>query len=267
VTIQDVIFRIYPETHTRARALALRVLVPLGARRAHRIVASSGSTRDDLVELFGVRATKIDVVPLGLGAQTVAPAAEADLRERLGLGSRTIALTVSAKRPHKNLLRLLEALALIPAERRPLLILPGYPTPYEAELRARATSLGLEDDTRFLGWVADEDMEGLYALAACFVFPSLYEGFGLPVLEAMARGVPVATTDRGSLAEVAGDAALLFDPEDPRAIAAAVERLLGDRGERDRLRRLGVAQAARFTWEATAAGTVASYRRALLGDR
>jgi glycosyltransferase involved in cell wall biosynthesis len=266
VTIQDVIFKIYPEAHTRARALAMRLLVPLGARRAHRIIASSGSTRDDLVEHFGVRPSKIDVVPLGLGARTVEPTAEGDLRTRLELSSRTVALTVSAKRPHKNLLRLLDGLALIPAERRPLLILPGYPTEHEAELRARASQLGLEGDTRFLGWVADEDMEGLYALAACFVFPSLYEGFGLPVLEAMARGVPVATSDRGSLAEVAGDAALLFDPEDPRSIAAALERLLGDGAERARLRRLGVAQAARFTWEATAAGTVASYRTALLRD-
>jgi glycosyltransferase involved in cell wall biosynthesis len=267
VTIQDVIFRIYPQTHTRARALALRVLVPLGARRAHRIIASSGSTRDDLVEMFGVLPSKIDVVPLGLGARTVAPTAEPELRGRLGLGTRTVALTVSAKRPHKNLMRLLDALALIPAERRPLLILPGYPTPYEADLRARAARLGLEGDTRFLGWVADEDMEGLYALAACFVFPSLYEGFGLPVLEAMARRVPVATSDRGSLAEVAGAAALLFDPEDPRAIAAALERLLGDASERERLRALGVAQAARFTWQATAAATVESYRRTLLGAR
>jgi glycosyltransferase involved in cell wall biosynthesis len=267
VTIQDVIFRIYPETHTRARALALRVLVPLGARRAHRIIASSGSTRDDLVALFGVRPAKIDVVPLGLGARTVEPTAEPELRDRLGLGARAVALTVSAKRPHKNLLRLLEALALIPAERRPLLILPGYPTSHEAELRARATSLGLDGDTRFLGWVADEDMEGLYALASCFVFPSLYEGFGLPVLEAMARGVPVATSARGSLAEVAGDAALLFEPEDPRAIASALERLLGDGTERTRLRQLGLAQAGRFTWQATAAATVATYRKTLLGER
>lgn len=267
VTIQDVIFKIYPETHTRARALALRVLVPLGARRAHRIIASSVSTRDDLVELFGVPPSKIDVVPLGLGARTVAPSAERGLRERLGLGTRSIVLTVSAKRPHKNLVRLLDALALIPSGRRPLLVLPGYPTSHEAELRARAAAIGLAEDTQFLNWVTDEDMEGLYAIATCFVFPSLYEGFGLPVLEAMARGVPVATSARGSLAEVAGDAALLFDPEDPRSMAAAVERLLGDDAKRAHLQQLGFAQAARFTWEETASATVATYRRSLQETR
>jgi glycosyltransferase involved in cell wall biosynthesis len=266
VTIQDVIFRMYPETHTRARAVALRVLVPLAARRSHRIIASSGSTRDDLVNLFGVRSSKIDVVPLGLGTRTVQPTPEPQLRARLELGSRTVVLSASAKRPHKNLLRLIDALALIPRERRPVLILPGYPTPYEDELRKRAKILGLENDTRFVGWVSDGDIEGLYALAACFVFPSLYEGFGLPVLEAMARGVPVATTNRGALAEVAGNAALVFDPDDSRSIASAVERLITDRGERERLRGLGATQAARFTWEATAAGTVSVYRKSLLRE-
>jgi glycosyltransferase involved in cell wall biosynthesis len=111
--------------------------------------------------------------------------------------------------------------------------------------------------------VTDEQLVELYRGADCLVFPSLYEGFGFPVLEAMRRGVPVACSDRSTLPEVAGDAALLFDPEDDAAIHAALVRLLRDGELRDRLRAAGPRQAARFDWDATAAGTVASYRRAL----
>jgi glycosyltransferase involved in cell wall biosynthesis len=118
-------------------------------------------------------------------------------------------------------------------------------------------------DVRFLDWVSGSELEGLYALADVFVFPSLYEGFGLPVLEAMRRGLPVACSDRSSLPEVAGDAALLFDPEDPRAITAAIERVLGDPAEAQRLRDAGHAQAGRFSWAATARATAASYERAM----
>ena len=263
VTIQDVIFKIYPEAHTRARALAMRLLVPMGARRAHRIIASSESTRDDLVELFGVRAAKIDVVPLGLGARSVAPTPEAALRERLQLGLRPVALTVSAKRPHKNLTALIGALALIPPESRPVLVLPGYPTWHESELRERAASAGVADDVRFPPWVSGEELEGLWAIARVFVFPSLYEGFGLPVLEAMARGVPVACSNASSLPEVAGDAALLFDPTRETAIADAVQRLLSDLGAAEHLRAAGLLRAASFTWKRTAELTLASYERAL----
>ena len=154
-------------------------------------------------------------------------------------------------------------MALIPPERRPVLVLPGYPTPYEAVLRARASELGVAGDVRFLGWTSEADVEGLFAISAAFAFPSLYEGFGLPVLEAMVRGVPVACSDRASLPEVAGDAALLFDPADPAAIAAAVDRLLSDDAEAQRLRVAGRARAATFTWERSAEATLAGYERAL----
>jgi glycosyltransferase involved in cell wall biosynthesis len=174
-------------------------------------------------------------------------------------------LSVSAKRPHKNLVALLDALAAIPADTRPVLVLPGYPTWHEADLREHAGRLGVEDDVRFLGWVSADDLEGLYAMSECFVFPSLYEGFGLPVLEAMRRGVPVACSDRSSLPEVAGDAALLFDPDDPGAIRQAMERLLGDRALAGELARLGRARAEEFSWERSARETLASYERALAG--
>jgi glycosyltransferase involved in cell wall biosynthesis len=161
------------------------------------------------------------------------------------------------------LARLLEAIALLPVERRPVLVLPGYPTAHERQLRHDATRLGLGGDVRFLGWVPDQELDGLYAIASCFVFPSLYEGFGLPVLEAMSRNVPVACSNRGSLEEVAGGAARLFDPERPAEIAHAIDAVLRDPNEAERLRVAGRAQAARFTWQATAAATLASYERAM----
>ena len=114
-----------------------------------------------------------------------------------------------------------------------------------------------------LGWVTSETLEGLYAVSDAFVFPSLYEGFGLPVLEAMVRGVPVACSGRGSLREVASDAALTFDPRSPPTSREAIERLSAGGPDVERLRRKGHEQAARFTWAQTARGTIASYRRSL----
>jgi glycosyltransferase involved in cell wall biosynthesis len=199
---------------------------------------------------------------MGVDAVSTPSADLADVRRRYDLGDARIVLTASAKRPHKNLGRLLEAWALLPTERRPLLVLPGYPTPYESELRDLADNLGVSSATRFLGWIPKEDLEALYRLAECFVFPSLYEGFGLPVLEAMARGVPVACSGRAALAEVAGDAARLFDPESPRAIAEAVDEVLSNAALAERLRVVGSEQAGRFTWTAAAQGTLRAYDRA-----
>jgi glycosyltransferase involved in cell wall biosynthesis len=264
VTIHDLLYRVVPDAHFGVLGLGMRVLIPTAAHRAHRVICDSQSTRADVRRYLHVPDRKLDVVPLGVGTTiTGDPEPAAVLRERHALGARRVALSVSAKRPHKNLARLFEALAAIAPARRPVLVVPGYPTPYERTLRERAEALGITADVRLLDWVSGPELEGLYALADVFVFPSLYEGFGLPVLEAMRRGVPVACSDRSSLPEVAGDAALLFDPDDPRAITAAIERLLGDPAEADRLRAAGRAQAARFTWVATARATADSYERAM----
>jgi glycosyltransferase involved in cell wall biosynthesis len=267
-TIHDLNYLVVPDAHFGVRGLGMRVLVPLGARTAHRVIADSESTADDLRARLRVPAGKIDIVPLGLGqVATAAPTPAAELRKRLHLGTRPVVLSLSAKRPHKNLRGLLDALARIPPERRPVVVLPGYATPHEAELREHVASLGLDGDVRFEGWTSAADLEGLFALAGAFVYPSLYEGFGLPVLEAMARDVPVATSDRASLPEVAGDAALLFDPTDPAAIATAIERLLGEPETAERLRAAGRERAATFTWERTARLTLESYERALAAAR
>jgi glycosyltransferase involved in cell wall biosynthesis len=183
VTIHDLHYKLVPDAHFGVRGLGMRVLIPLAARSAHRIIVDAASTREDLVEHLGTPRGKVDVVPLAGGSppEGVVPTDEATLRRSLGLGDRQVVLSVSAKRPHKNLLRLIEAVASLPAP-RPVLVLPGYATPHEAELRARASDLGIADDVRFPAWVSAADLEGLYALASAFVFPSLYEGFGLPVL-------------------------------------------------------------------------------------
>jgi glycosyltransferase involved in cell wall biosynthesis len=268
VTIHDLHHRIVPEAHLGQRGLGMRILVSLAARRSHRIIVDAQSTLRDLEALMGVPAGQVDGVPLGIGQpQQTDAMPEAEVRGQLEADSRPIVLCVAAKRPHKNLMRLLGALSRLDEERRPLLVLPGYGTHHETELRYRAKDLAITPWVRFMGWVEPRELEGLYAAAACFVFPSLYEGFGLPVLEAMAHGVPVACSDRGSLAEVAGGAALLFDPESEPQIAAAIERLLSDRVEAERLSKAGRDRAARFSWAATAAGTLATYERVLSSPR
>jgi glycosyltransferase involved in cell wall biosynthesis len=174
-------------------------------------------------------------------------------------------LCVAAKRAHKNLDGLIRAIAHLP-EPRPLLVLPGSPNAYEQKLRQLAADLGLASDVAFPAWVSDPDLEALYAEAACFVLPSFQEGFGLPLLEAMARGVPVACSSISSLPEVVGNAALLFDPSDDRAIASQVERLLGDTALAADLSRRGRARVELFTWKRTAKLTLESYRRACTSD-
>jgi len=269
-TIHDLIYRRFPEAHFGLRTLGMRVLVPLAARRSHRVIADSEATAADIQKFLHIGSEKVDVVPLGFGDErpaTVEPEPQEQVRDRWWLGTRPLVLTLSAKRPVKNLMRLLEALALIPRERRPVLAMPGYATPYEQKLRRRARDLGVEEDVRMPGWLPDEQVEGLWRVATCFVFPSLYEGFGGPVLEAMRRGVPVACSDRASLPEVVGDAGRFFDPEQPSAIARAIEELLGDAGTRAELVRRGLIQAERFTWERCARLTLASYERALEAGR
>jgi glycosyltransferase involved in cell wall biosynthesis len=263
VTIHDLIYDVVPEARGGLRSRGMRLLLRLAARRADRIIAISATTRDDVRRRLGVPEAKIDVVPSGLGSpRRTPPVPQREIRRRLEAGERPIVLSVSAKQPHKNLARLLGAVAAIPVPARPLLVLPGYSTPHEAELRAHARALRVTDDVRFLGWVSEEELEGLYAVATCLVLPSLYEGFGLPVLEAMARGVPVACSGRAALAEVAGEAALLFDPESEPAIAQAIQHLLVDPQHAQQLAAAGRERAAMFTWDATACRTLRAYERA-----
>lgn len=261
VTIYDFNYLLFADSHSSLRARGLDLLVRSGTRRAHRVITCSHSTARDAERFLGLSAADIDVVPLGLGAlpdETPTPAAQ--LRQRLDLGERPVLFTLSDRRPHKNLLALVEALAALPAP-RPVLVVAGYSTPHEHEVRARIAELGLHGDVRMLEWISAADREGLYALATAFAFPSLYEGFGLPVLEAMARGVPVVCSDAASLPEVAGDAAITFSPRDVPALTRALRTVLGDAERREDLARRGRARAAEFTWQRTARSHAEVYER------
>jgi glycosyltransferase involved in cell wall biosynthesis len=259
-TILDVIYKRFPETHAGLLSRGLAALVWAAAQRSERIVTLSEAAKTDIVRFLAVPADRVDVTHLGPGLPPVDPAPESEVRERLELGDAPLVLTVSAKRPHKNLERLFEAFGQVAES--PVLVVPGYETFYEQTLRERAG-----ERIVFTGWLDDRLLAGLYESSVCFVFPSLAEGFGLPVLDALVRGTPVACSNASSIPEVAGDAALYFDPTDTGAIAAAIERLLGDAELRERLRTAGREQARKFSWSETAARTLESYERALATAR
>jgi glycosyltransferase involved in cell wall biosynthesis len=227
------------------------------------VFADSRAAAEDFVATLGVPAGRIEVTPLGVRVPdgSVPVAAEAQLRARFDLGTARVLLCVAQKRPYKNLHALVRALTQLDGD--VVLMLPGSPTAYEQELRALASELGVSERVRFPDWLSDEELEGIYALSSAFVLPSLIEGFGIPVLEAMARGVPVACADVSALPEVAGDAALLFNPESQVELVAAIERLLDDRELAQTLIARGHARVAEFSWRRTGERSLAGYRRAI----
>ncbi len=264
VTLADLTWIVAPEPGEAATMRLWRVIVPPVARRADRVLALSQAGAQHVVEYLHVPRERIDVVALASGgSDLLAPTPAPELRARLGLGEGPVVLTVSAKKANKNLPRLIRAMAGV-LERRPdaVLVMPGNPTPHERELRALAAELGVSASVVFPEYVDAADLEGLYALASCFVFASVNEGFGIPILEAMRRGVPVACSRASALPEVAGDAARYFDPYSVQDIAGAVLELLCDRALAAELVARGRERQAGFTWEATARGTLECYARA-----
>jgi glycosyltransferase involved in cell wall biosynthesis len=261
VTLHDLIWLHEGAGWGDARAVrAVRRLALHSGRGADRILAVSRHAARDLAATAGLDAAKIDVVAHGVRASRLAGEGAATLRARHELADAPVILCVAQKRPYKNLAALIRALpGLEPA----MLVLPGAPTAHEAELRELAAQLGVADRVRFPPYVSDAELEGLYRLARCFALPSRDEGFGLPLLEAMARDVPVACSDRGALPEVAGDAALLFDPDDQAAVSAALRTLLTDDARVAELVRRGRERVRLHTWERTARLTLDCYERAL----
>jgi len=265
LTVHDVLFRSHPELLTRAMRLGTEVLLPPAARAAHRVITVSESSRDDIVRLLALPRERIDVVPNGWAPpQSTADGAAA--RRRLDAGERPVALSVASDLPHKNLPALLDALALLEAPERPLLVMAGHGTDTGA-LPARASELGVEGDVRILGAVDEGRLEELYAAATVVVTATLMEGFGLPVLEALGRAVPVVCSDLPVLREVAGEAALWVDPHEPASIAAGLREALSGGSDVDRLRDLGRDRAQLFSWRAAAEQTFQVYERAVAGRR
>jgi glycosyltransferase involved in cell wall biosynthesis len=262
LTLHDLIFRRLPSAVPPALRWGTELLVPLAARRAQRIITVSAASRDDIAEELRVAPEHIDVIPNGLSGRPCGAGDSAEARARLHLGDRPLALSVATAVAHKNLAMLLEALARITPAERPVLAFAGHGTD-AGEIPARAATLGLTQDVRLLGAVPPDALEDLYAAAALLVTATRYEGFGLPVLEAMARGVAVVCSDLPVLHEVAGDTAIYVDQEDPPAIARALREVLRGGAEVEARRDRGRVRAARFTWDAAARSTLATYDRAL----
>ncbi len=267
ITIHDLSFIRFPELFRPANRLYLSAMTRVSARRARRIIAVSAHTRSATVQLLGVPAERIDVVYHGVEPtfRPLSPDDVAEFRRRRGLPERFV-LAVGTLEPRKNHVRLLEAFARARDATVKLIFVGGKGWLYD-ELFTRVEQLGLRDAVCFPGYVENGELPYWYNAALCLAYPSLYEGFGLPVLEAQACGTPVLTSNLTSLTEAAGDAALLVDPYDVEALAAGLEQLLKDRPLRDELRERGIAHARQFSWPRAAQETVSVYRRALENGR
>jgi glycosyltransferase involved in cell wall biosynthesis len=261
VTLHDVTFMRMP-TFGRVTTWGMSQVVSRAARDADALIAVSAAARDEICATLGLDRAAFTVVPHGMSQVPRAePAPEAALRDRLSLGDGRLVLCVAALRPHKNQELLIRALPELPDD--VTVVLAGRQEDYAETLRGLASALGVDDRLRLSGYLSDAELERLWSMASCAAFPTRAEGFGLPVLEAMARGVPVACSDIPVLREVGGEVPRYFDPNDASAAAAAVTAALGD-AERDEA---GIARAAGFSWAEAARGTMEAYEQALRAAR
>lgn len=255
-TIHDISPISNPEWFSKEYAALYRVLTPVAVRRSVRLVGVSEFTRNELVDAYPRAAGKTVAVPNGVRALP-----ESDAPPDADLDAGSFLLFVGSTNPRKNVSTLLKAYRLYrrrESESDPLELALAGP---DRDVFASADVPRVEG-VRPLGFVSEEVLAWLYRNAAAFVFPTLYEGFGMPILEAMAAGTPVVTADRGAMAEVAGDAAALVDPRRPEDVADAIERVLDDPAYRARLVETGRARAETFTWDRTARLTADVYREA-----
>lgn len=257
VTVHDVGYRRFPDAHPSVQRLYLDLGTRLSVRCADVVIADSEATRRDVLHFYGIAHDR--VVVAHPGPLPLVEVQEDEARRTLakfGLGDgRPYVLHVGTLQPRKNLRRLIQAWARVIA--RPdlagmRLVLAGGPGWGSEDLRAEVEATGLQSSVVLTGYVSDTEKAALMRSARAYVFPSLYEGFGFPVLEAQAAGIPVACSNVSSLPEVAGDAALLFDPLDVEAIARALETIVLDEGVRARLVAAGHRNLTRFSWEACA---------------
>jgi glycosyltransferase involved in cell wall biosynthesis len=263
VTIHDLSFVFYPQNFQFLKRLYLQFFTRLSVRMARRVIAISENTKRDVVQQYGIPAGKVDLVYYGLDPifRSLPAAQVARFVTEQGLPERFI-LFVGTLEPRKNVVRLIEAYAQLPKGRPPLFLIGGKGWQYD-DIFARVEDLDLSGEVRFVGYVSAAELPWWYNAADLFVYPSLYEGFGLPPLEAMACGTPVVSSAVSSLPEVVGSGGLLVDPTDTEALASAMEHLVTDRDTHDSMRTAGLAQAQTFSWREAARRTVDSYRRAL----
>jgi len=263
ITICDVTPLLFPGTHGRMNVWHHRFALPAILQRADRIITISDCSKRDIVRVFGIAEEKVSVTLLAADERyTAAPGGSPG--EALDKLPRPYILNVGTLEPRKNLDGLLRAFARAKRGGLPhTLVITGARGWGESRLAPLVEQLGILDSVVFTGFIEDEDLPHLYRGADFFVYPSLYEGFGLPVLEAMACGTPVITSDSSSIPEVAGEAALLVDPRSETELAAAMLRLAGDVLLRDSLRDRGISQAARFSWARTVRETFSIYHEVL----
>ena len=263
VTIHDLAFLKWPEQVPKRRAAYLSRAVRSATKRAVRVIAVSEATKRDVVELLQIDPARIDVTPLGVDPRFRRPCGEelVAFRQRNGL-TRPFVLAVGTREPRKNLPALIRAFAAIAGDVPHELIHAGGAGWLTGEIDRAIRETAIGDRIRFVDFVPHAELPRWYSAADCFVMPSLYEGFGLPLLEAMACGTPCLASDRSSLPEVGGDAAM-YSAADADSIAAALGTLLHDAELRHRLHEAGPPRAASFTWQRTAERTASSYRKAL----
>jgi glycosyltransferase involved in cell wall biosynthesis len=266
-TVHDLSFEHLPATFKRRSRMQLRLTVRRTARQAAHVIAPSEHTRRDLVATYGLDPERVSVVPLAAGPhfRPVTDGAQLEaVRRRYGIAGDYV-LAVGSIQPRKNLARLVRAYSDLRRVRGrsnlPQLVLAGKQAWLYGETLRAIEAEGVADSTVLTGYVRESDLPALYSGALCFVYPSYFEGFGLPPLEAMSCGTPVVAGDRTSLPEVVGDAGLLIDPFDTGALAHAVERLLDDPDLRADLRERGLGRARLFDWRETARLTLQVYRR------
>lgn len=265
LTVYDLIPLLFPERASWRARLLFRAATGLALRAAQRYIAISQASRQDFLTHFQLDPAHITAAPLAADPvfRPQDAAAIAEFRRQHALPEQYV-LYLGSNKPHKNLERLIEAWGQIEGELPEYtLVVAGAWLPQHPEPRQRAEALKLEARVRWLGPAQGKYLPALYSAATVFVFPSLYEGFGLPPLEALACGAPVACSATSSMPEVLGDAAIFFNPTEVDAIAAALRRLLQDAALRQDLRQRALERAAQFTWEATARQTLAVYRQML----
>ena len=245
-TILDASVYAVPEAYSLAFRTWYRVMIPSVGRRALRVITISEFSRGELLRYAGIDPEKTTVIP-GSGEHVLESTPDASVLTRLGLGSRPYVLAVSSQSRHKNLTGIIAAADLLPRINFDLVLAGGGNSRVFSGGRA-----GAGERVRMAGYVTDSELRALYQHAACLLYPSLYEGFGLPPLEAMACGCPVITSPLASLPEVCDDAVLYCDPKNPADIARAIQQVLLDDSLRDNLRRRGLQRSASFRWSDSA---------------
>lgn len=269
VTIHDLSWAHFPQMHPADRVRWLERGLPVAVERAGAILVDSAFVRDEVVGTFGIARDRVHLAHIGVGPEFCphTPQETAAALQRFDLQHGQYVLTVGTIEPRKNIRHALAAYAMLPPALRARfpLVVAGAKGWHARDLEAQLSVLAARGEVRFLGYVDHRELPALYAGAAVFIFPSVYEGFGLPVLEAMASGVAVLASSRSSIPEVMGSAGVALDPENPEGTAASLAALLEDAPRREHLAREGRERSRAFTWESCARATIVAYRAAMRG--